>query len=168
MEILHTFGIDPILLGAQVVNFLIILFLLKRFLFKPILEVLKNREQTIKEGIRKSEEATKMFEQAQVKEKELLRNAQIEAKKLLADAKSESADLLKEAENIAKKQTEKTIQEAKAAIEKEAKQTEAKLAYNVSSLAIAILKKSLGDLANAKTQEEILTKALKQMKNKPN
>jgi F-type H+-transporting ATPase subunit b len=57
MEILKTFGFDPILLGAQIINFLIIFYLLKRFLYKPVLGMLKTREDKIKEGIKQAEEA---------------------------------------------------------------------------------------------------------------
>jgi len=43
MDILNQFGIKPVLLAAQVVNFLALLFILKKFLYQPILKVLKTR-----------------------------------------------------------------------------------------------------------------------------
>ncbi|MBU2632677.1 F0F1 ATP synthase subunit B, partial [Patescibacteria group bacterium] len=49
MEIVKQFGLDPVLLVAQIVNFLILLFILKKLLYKPVLELLKKREDTIKE-----------------------------------------------------------------------------------------------------------------------
>ena len=51
MNIFQNFGVNPILLLAQIVNFLIILYVLKRFMYKPVLNILKNREDEIKKGI---------------------------------------------------------------------------------------------------------------------
>ena len=57
MEILENFGLNPMLLIAQIVNFLIVLFILKKFLYKPVLEMLKKRQTTIKDGLKQAEEA---------------------------------------------------------------------------------------------------------------
>src|SRR5207247_1964428 len=51
MDVLHNFDIEWPLLVAQIVNFLIIFYLLKRFLYKPIFTVLKKRADTIKEEL---------------------------------------------------------------------------------------------------------------------
>ena len=62
MEIINNFGLDPLLLGAQIVNFLIIFFILKRFAYKPVLDILKKREDSIKEGLRQAEEGKKILD----------------------------------------------------------------------------------------------------------
>ncbi len=56
MDILNEFGIKPILLAAQVVNFLILLYILKRFLYKPILKVLNERKNKIADSLKNAEE----------------------------------------------------------------------------------------------------------------
>ena len=50
MEVLKNFGFDPVLLAAQIVNFLILIYILNRFVFKRVLEFLKAREEKIKSG----------------------------------------------------------------------------------------------------------------------
>ena len=57
MEIIKNFGVEPVLLVAQIINFLIILFILKKFLYKPVLDTLKKREDSIKEGLKQAEES---------------------------------------------------------------------------------------------------------------
>ena len=59
MEILENFGVNPVLLAAQIVNFIIVLFILKKFLYKPILDLLKKRQFTIKEGLKQAEATAK-------------------------------------------------------------------------------------------------------------
>ena len=93
MEILENFGVNPILLAAQIVNFLIIFFVLKKFLYKPILELLKKRQIMIKEGISQAEESRIKLEKVIIEEKNILRQAQLAAKKVIEDAKQESIEL---------------------------------------------------------------------------
>lgn len=164
MEIIKNFGLDPIFLAAQVVNFLIILYVLKRFLYKPILELLKKREDAIKEAVRKNEEARILLEKAGTEEKAVLKRAEAYAKKLIEDAKIHATETAKEIEDISKKQTEKILADASSQIKKEAAETEKRLTLTVSKIAIEFLEKSLKQLFSEKEQKEILKKALKEMK----
>ena len=56
MEILKNFGIQPTLLLAQIVNFTIILFVLKKFFYKPITKVLEERKRRIEESLKNADE----------------------------------------------------------------------------------------------------------------
>lgn len=168
MEIIKNFGLDPILLGAQVVNFLIILFVLKKFLHKPILDILKKRQLTIKQGLEKAEESEKLLAEASEKEKKILKDAQAEAVKMISQAKNQALSVIKEAQESAKKEAERIISDARGQIHDEAKQAEERLGNSVSKLAIDYLQKSLKDIFGIKDQEEVIDKALKQLKKKPN
>ncbi len=168
MEILENFGVNPLMLGAQIVNFLVIFFLLKRFAFKPILQTLKKREETIKEGIKQAEDSRKLLEKMQEDEKNILKKAQIEGSKMVMDAKKQSQVMMKDAEEAARKQTKQMIEEAKAQIGVETKLAEARLVKTVNILAMNYLKKSLSELFSEKEQAEIMQKAVKKMKQKSN
>ncbi|MEK7092668.1 MAG: ATP synthase F0 subunit B, partial [Patescibacteria group bacterium] len=87
MEIIQQFGIQPIMLAAQAVNFLIILYVLKRFLYKPMLSVLKKRKDEIALGLRNAEEARILLEKTAEAEKNVLKLAQAQAKKMIDEAK---------------------------------------------------------------------------------
>jgi F-type H+-transporting ATPase subunit b len=79
MEILHEFGINPVLLVAQIINFAIVFWVLKKFLYKPILTMLKERQKEIKKGITDAEDARVLLEKTTQKEKEVLKKAQAES-----------------------------------------------------------------------------------------
>lgn len=168
MEIIKNFGIDPRLFVAQIVNFLIILYILKRFAYKPLMALLRNREETIKEGLKNAEKAQKMLEEAQEKEKKLLQKAQSEAQKLLADAKEEREEMIKKAEMYAKKQTDSMLREAKEQIAEESRMLEKKLSLHVTQLAVEFLQKSLSDMLPEKEQVRIMDEAVKRLKKKTN
>ncbi len=166
MEILGKFGINPILLAAQLVNFLIIFYIVKKFALKPILTVLKNREKTIKDGLEQAEETRKLLQETENKEREILRKAQLEAKQLLEEAKKHREDVLKNAEVETREQTEKMLKEAKEQISLETKEAEKRLAGHISQLAIEILEKSSQELFTGKEQTLVVDRALRTLKKK--
>lgn len=168
MEIINNFGIDPKLLIAQVVNFLIILFVLKRFLYKPVLDLLEQRKKIIEEGVQKTEEARLLLEKAEAKEKELLKEAVVEAKKLLEEAKNQKIELLRESEEKAKKQADLILAEAKDQIAFETKQAEKRLKIHVSEIALFFLQKSLTGLLTGKQQEEVIKNVAQKLKKQSN
>jgi len=92
MEFLGNLGIDVKLLIAQMVNFGLLLWILAKFLYKPI--------------VRRIEEDEKELKQAQMQKKELERQKDIftkQKKKEIAEAKKRAKNIIKEAENIAEK-----------------------------------------------------------------
>lgn len=164
MELARQFGIEPTLLVAQVINFLIILFLLKKLLYKPVLNMLSERKRTIKEGLDKAEEARLLLEKAEKAEKEILQKAQSKSEKILESAKTQAAELLKQAREQAKEDSEQTIMQAKEAIEKEAEKVKGQLVTHVSELSLKLLKKALSENVSPKVQKEFLNQAAKTLK----
>ncbi len=159
MEILNNFGVNPFLLVAQIVNFLIVFYILKRLLYKPFLSTLKKRENEIKEGLRQAEEGRKLLEETEIKEKEILKNAQKSADKIVNDAKRESLELAKKIEDSAKEQTERMLKEAKNKIDQDVLETEEKLTKEIGRIAVKVLEKVLPDILDEKQQEQIIRKA---------
>ncbi|KKQ43518.1 MAG: ATP synthase subunit b [Microgenomates group bacterium GW2011_GWC1_37_8] len=83
-------GIDPILISVQIINFILLLIILKKVLYKPILTAMKNRQKEL-EGIdTKNSEIDKVRADLEKKEKEILTNAQKEKKELILTAKREA------------------------------------------------------------------------------
>ncbi|HZE86925.1 MAG TPA: F0F1 ATP synthase subunit B [Methylomirabilota bacterium] len=168
MEIFKTFGLDPILIIAQIVNFLVILYILKRFLYKPIFDVFQKREALVKESIEKAEESRKALEKAQKQEKELIKKAQGTANQIIQDAKEQSFTMIKTAEESTKKQTQQMIQEARTQIAQDTKLAEQQLNKHVSEFSVALLKQSLKNVFSDKEQTEIVAKAVKTLEKQAN
>lgn len=156
MEILNKFGFDPVMLAAQIVNFLIILYLLKRFLYKPVLEVIKKRQENIEEGVRQAEEAQRRLEEAIDKEAKILSKAKNEAQGLIDDAKKDSLELARQIETNAKADTERLIEEARSHIALETQAAEKKLSELTSVLARNLLEKALQGEIDKAGQRKIL------------
>lgn len=164
MEIIKDFGLNPVLLGAQIINFLIVFFVLKRMLYKPILDILKTRQNTIKEGLKQAEEARIKLEKVVIEEKNILRTAQLQSKKIIEDARIESDAIVKRMNEDARKQTEKLLNDAKEQITKETLETEKRLALNTSKLAISFLEKTLSGFFSTKEQKDVISQVIKKIK----
>lgn len=168
MELIKNFGIDPKLLGAQIINFLIILYLMRRFLYKPVLELLEKRRKMVEDGVENAQKAQIMLDRASEKEKDILRKAREEAKIILTEARAERLQIARQMEQQTKKQTELMLAEAKEQIAHEAAQTEKKLAAHVSELAIMFLQKAGKGVFSQKDQETVIKQAVKKLKQQSN
>src|SRR3990167_6065185 len=97
MDILKSFGIQPTLLLAQIVNFLIILFLLKKFFYKPIIKMLEDRKKRIEESLKNAQLIEEKLKKTEEKSALILQNAQKNAQDLLDSAKKETERITNEA-----------------------------------------------------------------------
>jgi F-type H+-transporting ATPase subunit b len=164
MEIVKTFGLNPVLLAAQIVNFLIVFILLKKFLYKPVLEVLRKRQITIKEGLKQTEEARIKLEKIVIEETNILRQAQLQSRKIIEDAKTESSEIAKKMGEETRKQAEKLMSDTKEQLAQEAIGVEKRLALKTGEIAVTLLEKALKDFFSNKEQQEIMSQALVKIK----
>lgn len=100
MEALANLGIDWKLLTAQMVNFVVLLLVLKHFAYQPMLKLLDDRSAKIEKGLRDAEEAGVKLRAIEAKEAEVLAGARAEAKQMLIDVDevARKRDILKLAE----------------------------------------------------------------------
>ena len=168
MEILNNFGFEPILFLAQIVNFLIIYYLLKKLMFKPVLKMIEDRKSKITKGLKDAEEAEKKLEETTLREEKILKNTYEKARIIINEAKSETESILALTEENAKKKSDLILSETREQIAHETIQAEKKLELKISKLAVSFLESSLKGLFGTKEQEEIMKKALKKMEGKVN
>lgn len=116
-ELFSKLGIDKWLLLAQAANFLILLWVLRKFVYAPLLKAMKERQGRIQEGLTKAEEADQRLIDANELAKGKLRETEEEAMsilratedrakkteaKLLEEAHKKEAQVLENAERVAK------------------------------------------------------------------
>ncbi len=161
MGILQTFGINWYLVIAQIVNFLIILYLLKKYAYKPILGVLKKREELIHKGLADAKKGEEALQEADEERKKIIKQARDEAHSIVDNARKEASMLLEEAQIKAKKQTEIMLKDGEEAIKREAHMAEEKIEKNIGKIVEEVVKKSLKDILSADQQKEILQNTMK-------
>jgi F-type H+-transporting ATPase subunit b len=114
---MEALGIQPVLLLAQLINVGILFFVLKKFLYKPILKMLDKRKAEIEEGLNLTQKMAK--EEAKLKERqeELASQAKKDAKAMLDEAKKQGEQEKKQIITDAHKQAQEILAKAQKAAE---------------------------------------------------
>lgn len=106
-------GIEPSLLLAQILNFSIIVIVLTRLLYKPILGMLAKRKKEIEEGLAITERMRAEEEKLQSRKEKLLFEARKEARIIIEDAKKQGKDVEREIVAAAHKEAGEIIEKAR-------------------------------------------------------
>lgn len=165
MEILDQFGINSFLLFAQIVNFAVLLFILKRFLYGPILRVLESRKKTVEQSLKNADEIEKKLAILEEKKEETINVALAEAEKIVQEAKSHGKQIIEESKNQAERIVTNALVEAKELIRQEKDKLVGEVRENVASLFGLFLQKVLGKALTGKDQKDLIEQSLKQLKN---
>lgn len=146
-------------------TFVIVLFLLKKFAWKPILSIIKEREQSIAQALESAEQAKREMKNLKAGNEKLLQEARIERDKILKEATEIRETMLNEAKGKAKIEAEKIIASARETINTEKNAAIAELKNQVASLSIEIAEKILkSELSNEDKQKALVSNLLQDVK----
>ncbi|MEY4462449.1 MAG: hypothetical protein RLY98_989 [Bacteroidota bacterium] len=149
----------------QVVIFVGLIFLLKKFAWKPILDAVNEREQGIKNALESAESARNEMQNLQADNQRILQEARAERDAMLKDAREMKEKMVADAKNEAHEQGQKMIDQAKAAIESEKNAAMADLKSQVATLSLSIAEKILKDeLSNKESQTKLVDQLLVDVK----
>ncbi|MAB48759.1 MAG: ATP synthase F0 subunit B [Flavobacteriaceae bacterium] len=132
---------SPGLFVVQTILFLLLIFLMVKFAWKPILNSLNDREEGIKSALDAAENAKKEMENLNADNERLLKEARIEREALLKEAREMKDKIISDATHEAQEKAGKMIEQAQAAIETEKKAAMAELKSHVAGLSIEIAEK---------------------------
>lgn len=145
----------------QFILFVGLIFLLKKFAWKPILDAVNEREEGIKNALLSAENAKKDMQNLKADNEKLLAEARAERDMMMKEAREIKEKMINDAKTEAQVQGEKMIEQAKAAIANEKNAAIADLKNQVGTLSLEIAEKVLkGELANKEAQTNLVEKML--------
>lgn len=162
-SLIEALGLDVRILLAQFVNFAILIFVLWRFAYKPVLKILEDRRLKIEQGIKDSETA-----------EQKLALAVQDSKKIIAEARQEASAIIEEAQGKGEAKYQEVVLKAKEDLrlimdkEKEKLQQEKQNLVNqvkseASDLIVKSLEKFLGDNMNEDGDKRLIEKIIKEL-----
>jgi F-type H+-transporting ATPase subunit b len=155
-EFFNAFGVDLFKLGFQIVNFLLLLWLLRRFAYKPVLGMLDERRRRIAKGLEDAEAAERDRELASAEREAAVAEARKEAQAMIARATKIADDSRAEIVAGAKAEAEKIVERAREEITGEKEKAMAELRSTVADLALSAAGKLVQSEMSGATQRRLV------------
>jgi F-type H+-transporting ATPase subunit b len=139
--------------------FLLLMFILTKFIWKPLMGAVKARETNIQEALEMAEKTKAEMKKLQTQNENLLKEARLERDSMIKDAKEVSTRMVEEAKTKAKAEAEKVLANAQLAIAAEKNAALTELKTQVATMALEIAEKVVRqELAGADQQKQMASK----------
>lgn len=140
-------------------TFLILMLILTKFVWKPLLNIVNTREGKIQDALDLAKKTKAEMEKLQVQNQNLLKEARIERDELIKDAKETSSQMIEAAKVKAKEEADKIVENARVAIQAEKSAAVADLKNQVAGIAIDIAEKILKEELSSKEKQTQLAES---------
>jgi len=151
-------GIDIKILVGQIVTFIVLLAILKKFAYKPFLSILEQRSKKIEEGVKKSEEAVTSLQKIRVLGEEIKEKGEKRAKEMILAAEIKAQDKAKVIAAQAEEEKRKVIENAKVAMAKEQEMARERQQKEALDIALLVSEKFLKEKITKEQDKKLLEK----------
>jgi F-type H+-transporting ATPase subunit b len=155
-------GFDGKAFLIQLLTFLLALWVLKRYAFKPILKVLDDRRETIERGVKLGEQMEKAKAELEAKIDKVLRDSRTQADEIISNAEATARAAIREAEEAAKQKAENILKAGETQLVQEA----AKMRQSIEKEVVELVAETTGAIIrekiDTKKDGELIKQALKE------
>ncbi|HYU18542.1 MAG TPA: F0F1 ATP synthase subunit B [Chloroflexota bacterium] len=160
MEVLSNLGLNLPGFLWHTFNFLLLIFLLSRFLYRPVVGMLDDRQRRIRESMERAEQVRLAAERAEQERQAQLAEARRQIQELLTQATQMAERIQSDARRDAHEQAQRIVERAKQEAEAERAQSMAELRREVANLAVMaaerVISRSLDDQTHRQLVQEFL------------
>lgn len=154
-------GFDPKAFLIQFITFLLVFYILRKYVFGRIVDMLEKRREAVEEGMRLTTEAVVERDKLEKETAKTRAAARKEADEIISRTNEQTTQMIKDAEAAAAAKAHALIEEAKKKIEEETARARRKLESEVVDLVIEATEKVAGEKLDAKKDAALLTRALR-------
>ena len=159
----ETFGFDTKIFLSQVISFIIVALVLRRFAYKPILAVLEERRQRIAEGLLNAEKIKQQLAEAEQRHAEILATANAQAQKMIDEARESAALVGERKQQEAVAAAEQIMAKAREASAIEHERTMLELKRELGRLVVDTTAKVTGKVLTSEDQRRLQEEASRQI-----
>ncbi len=153
-------GLNIPVLVAQLVNFFLLLVVLRIFLYRPILDMLDRRSQRIREGLEAAEQSKERSAQAEQEVARQLEEARRQGQALVAQAQETANRIQEEARGQARREGEALLERARSEIQLERDQAIAELRREFAELTVSAAEKVIGQSLDRQAHRRLIDEVL--------
>jgi len=161
-SIFEALGLNWTLLIEQAIAFLILVWILGKFVYPVLIKSIDTRREQIEAGIKEAQESHAALEKAEAKVEELLAQARTEADEILARSHQEAGAMVAEAEAKAQHRAEQIVTDARAQLETDVIKAREALKKDTIALVAAATERVIDEKLDEHKDASLITKALKQ------
>ena len=154
---------DPGLYIWTIATFLILLWLLAKFAWRPLLAALEGRQETIRKSLEEAQQARQELERLNVESRKILAEARVQADSIVSQTRSDAARLRDELKQRAQGEAVGIIKNAERQIEMETQRALQQIRNEAVDLSIAIASKLLERNVTKEDNERLIEETFKQI-----
>lgn len=162
-QIAQSFGVDWPHLIAQMISFCIVCFLLYRFAYKPVLQMLEDRRQLIAQGLANAEKIKAELARTEAQRQDVMAQANVQATKFIDDARAAADRLLKQETQKATAAAEEIVVKARRATDQDYARMIAELKQEVGRLVVQTTTAVVGKILTGEDQRRLVEETAKQL-----
>lgn len=156
-------GIDPRSLILQIINFAILLLLLKKFAYKPILDILDKRYKKVEESLKNAKDIEHLKTSLEKEKETILKDAHLKAQGILEQSKKQAGEMLTAAEQKAAERDEQLLAAANARIANETEQVRHSLISEAAAFVGKATEKVLNRKLDAASDHTMIKEAISEV-----
>ena len=156
--------LDPGLFVWTILTFLLLLFVLAKFAWKPLLKMLNDREELIGSSLQDAEKAKEKLEKLNAEGEAIINQARSEAQSILSEGKAAAAKLKDETLDVAKEQAKQIASEAEKQINIEKDKAIAEIKSEVVNLSMSIAEKLINKNISPEDNKALIDESLSSVK----
>lgn len=155
--------VDPGLFLWTILTFLVLLGLLAKFAWKPLLTALENRQEMIRKSLDDARKAKQELERLQQESKKIISQARVEAQSIVANTRSEAEKLRGELRQKAKAEAGSILRNAEKQIQLETEKAISKIRHEVVDLSLLVASKLIKKNLSKEDNQSLIEESLKQI-----
>lgn len=163
-DLFTSLGIDWKLLTLQIVAFLVLLAILRKWVYPPLVSMLDKREAAIKASAEAADKVQKAADQAEADVAALMQKARRDAAGIIANAKTEASTMISTAEDRSKKRADALVAAARSDIENEVKSARNQLYNETVDLVAMATERVIGKTMSDAVDGDLIKSSLKEAK----
>ena len=154
---------DPGLFIWTILAFLVLLALLAKFAWKPLLQALESRQDSIRKSLDDADRAKKELERLQQESTQIIQAARIDAESIIARSRTDAEKVREELKQKAKEEAEAILRNAQQQIQLQTRQALQDIRHEVADMAVLIASKVLERNVSKEDNARLIDEALKQI-----
>lgn len=158
---------DPGLAIWTIITFLVLLWLLAKFAWRPLLRALEARQETIKKSLEDAQHARREMEALSKESDRILRAAHAESESILASSRAEAEKLREEIKQKARTDSEAIVREARRQIETETGRALRQIRGEIADMSVSIASKLIQRNFSNEDNSALIEETLKEMEAGP-